>query len=118
MLHDGNLNNPPSDPGSECYRQTVRQYLVELKQQNPTDEPVHEQKLVSTTDPDATYASLVQPPSPGQLSGGQPQLRDRGKIFVLARGALRLLRTRDFNSHGHAARQELAFAAVRKRDCP
>jgi Transposase DDE domain len=30
---------------------------VELEQQNPTDEPVHEQKLVSTTDPDATYAT-------------------------------------------------------------
>ena len=37
--------------------QTVRQYLVELEQQNPTDEPVHEQKLVSTTDPDATDAT-------------------------------------------------------------
>jgi transposase len=37
--------------------QTVRQYLVELEQQNPTDEPVHEQRLVSTTDPDATYAT-------------------------------------------------------------
>ena len=37
--------------------QTVRQYLVELEQQNPTDEPVHKQKLVSTTDPDATYAT-------------------------------------------------------------
>ena len=37
--------------------QTVRQYLVELEQQNPTDEPVHGQKLVSTTDPDATYAT-------------------------------------------------------------
>jgi transposase InsO family protein len=37
--------------------QTVRQYLVELEQQNPTNEPVHEQKLVSTTDPDATYAT-------------------------------------------------------------
>ena len=37
--------------------QTVRQYLVELEQQNPSDEPVHEQKLVSTTDPDATYAT-------------------------------------------------------------
>ncbi len=36
---------------------TVRQYLVELEQQNPTDEPVHEQKRVSTTDPDATYAT-------------------------------------------------------------
>src|SRR6202790_1456511 len=37
--------------------QTVRQYLVELEQQNPTEEPVHEQELVSTTDPDATYAT-------------------------------------------------------------
>ncbi len=38
-------------------KQTVRQYLVELEQQNPTEEPLHEQKLVSTTDPDATYAT-------------------------------------------------------------
>jgi hypothetical protein len=37
--------------------QTVRQYSVELEQQNPAEEPVHEQKLVSTTDPDATYAT-------------------------------------------------------------
>ena len=37
--------------------QTVRQYLVELEQQNPTEEPVHEQDQVSTTDPDATYAT-------------------------------------------------------------
>ncbi|HXM23309.1 MAG TPA: transposase [Terriglobales bacterium] len=37
--------------------QTVCQYLVELEQQNPTEEPVHEQDQVSTTDPDATYAT-------------------------------------------------------------
>jgi transposase len=36
---------------------TVRRYLVELGQQNPTEEPVHEQEQVSTTDPDATYAT-------------------------------------------------------------
>src|SRR6266568_1046777 len=36
---------------------TVRQYLVELEQQNPTDEPVHQSDQVSTTDPDATYAT-------------------------------------------------------------
>src|SRR6476620_9660124 len=38
-------------------KQTVRQYLVELEQQNPTEEPVHEQEQVSTTDPDSTYAT-------------------------------------------------------------
>jgi len=32
---------------------TVRQYLVELEQQNPMEEPVHQQDQVSTTDPDS-----------------------------------------------------------------
>ena len=36
---------------------TVRQYLRELEQQNPVEEPVHEQDQVSTTDPDSTYAT-------------------------------------------------------------
>jgi len=38
-------------------RSTIRQYLVELEQQNPTEEPVHQQDQVSTTDPDSTYAT-------------------------------------------------------------
>src|SRR5712691_7075346 len=37
--------------------QTLRQYLQELEQQNPVEEPAHEQDLVSTTDPDSTYAT-------------------------------------------------------------
>ena len=37
--------------------QTVRQYLVELEQQNPVEEPVPQQDQVSTTDPDSTYAT-------------------------------------------------------------
>jgi hypothetical protein len=37
--------------------QTARQYLVELEQQNPIEEPVHQQDQVSTTDPDSTYAT-------------------------------------------------------------
>ena len=36
---------------------TVRQYVQELEQQNPVEEPVHEQDQVSTTDPDSTYAT-------------------------------------------------------------
>src|ERR1700756_1532661 len=31
---------------------SVRQYLVELEQQNPTEDPAHQQDQVSTTDPD------------------------------------------------------------------
>jgi transposase len=37
--------------------QTIRQYLVELEQLNPVEEPVHQQDQVSTTDPDSTYAT-------------------------------------------------------------
>src|SRR6202165_1062807 len=36
---------------------SVRQYLKELEEQNPLEEPVHEQEQVSTTDPDSTYAT-------------------------------------------------------------
>ena len=36
---------------------TARQYLVELEEQNPVEEPVHQQELISTTDPDSTYAT-------------------------------------------------------------
>jgi transposase len=35
----------------------VKQYLAELAEQNPAEEPVHEQDQVSTTDPDSTYAT-------------------------------------------------------------
>src|SRR5580693_1384339 len=37
--------------------QTVRQYLKEVEEQNPAEEPVHQQEQVSTTDPDSTYAT-------------------------------------------------------------
>src|SRR5215468_4225846 len=36
---------------------TVGQYLKEVAEQNPVEEPVHEQDQVSTTDPDSTYAT-------------------------------------------------------------
>ncbi|HWY59986.1 MAG TPA: hypothetical protein VNZ03_36320 [Terriglobales bacterium] len=40
---------------------TVRQYLQEVEEQNPVEEPVHEQDQVSTTDPDSTYATKGGP---------------------------------------------------------
>src|SRR5579864_714081 len=61
---------------------TVRQYLQELEQQNPVEEPVHEQDKVSTTDPDSTYATKGGTPARlgllRQLPGGQCKLRDCG----------------------------------------
>jgi hypothetical protein len=53
---------------------TVRQYLREVEEQNPVEEPVHEQDQVSTTDPDSTYATKggtrAAPRLLRQLSGG------------------------------------------------
>ncbi|HEU0368093.1 MAG TPA: transposase [Candidatus Acidoferrum sp.] len=61
---------------------TVRQYVAELEEQNPLEEPVHQQDQVSTTDPDSTYATKGGTPARlgylRQLSGGQSQLCDRG----------------------------------------
>src|SRR6202161_4274835 len=37
--------------------QTVLEYLREVEEQTPLEEPVHEQDQVSTTDPDSTYAT-------------------------------------------------------------
>src|SRR6202161_3017399 len=37
--------------------QTVRQYLREVEEQHPGEEPVHETAQLSTTDPDSTYAT-------------------------------------------------------------
>ena len=38
-------------------KRTVREYLTELEQENPVEEPAHQQDQVSTTDPDSTYAT-------------------------------------------------------------
>jgi hypothetical protein len=40
---------------------TVREYLVELEQENPVEPPVPQQDQVSTTDPDSTYATKGGP---------------------------------------------------------
>src|SRR5215831_18064067 len=36
---------------------TLREYLKEVEEQNPMEQPVHEQDRVSTSDPDSTYAT-------------------------------------------------------------
>ena len=36
---------------------TVREYLADLEQENPIEEPAHQQDQVSTTDPDSTYST-------------------------------------------------------------
>ena len=38
-------------------KRTVREYLADLEQENPIEEPAHQQDQVSTTDPDSTYST-------------------------------------------------------------
>jgi hypothetical protein len=57
-----NANNDSRIPREQLaeaaqVKRSVREYLAELEQENGDGEPVHQQDKVSTTDPDATYAS-------------------------------------------------------------
>ena len=42
---------------------TVREYLADLEQENPVEEPAHQQDQVSTTDPDSTYSTKGHRPA-------------------------------------------------------
>ena len=44
-------------------KQTVREYLADLEQENPIEEPAHQQDQVSTTDPDSTYSTKGDRPA-------------------------------------------------------
>jgi transposase len=50
-------------PEAAQVKRTVREYLKELEEENGDGEPVHQQDKVSTTDPDATYASKGNRPA-------------------------------------------------------
>ena len=57
-----NANNDSRIPREQLVeaaqtKDRVRKYLAELEQENGDGEPMHQQDKVSTTDPDATYAS-------------------------------------------------------------
>jgi transposase len=89
---DGSLVEANAAKGSRIPREqlveaaqvhhAVRQYLKEVEEQNPVEEPVHKQDLVSTTDPEFHLRHQRWHAGPvgvlRQLSGGQPQLRNRG----------------------------------------
>jgi transposase len=59
----------------------VRQYLKELEEQNPVEEPVHEQEQVSTTDPDSTY--LTKGGTPARLGYFDNYLVDNASCVIV-----------------------------------
>jgi transposase len=62
---------------------TVRQYLEELAEQNPVEEPVHEQDQVSTTDPDSTYATKGGTPARLGVLRQLPRLVDNHSCVIV-----------------------------------
>jgi transposase len=60
---------------------SVRQYLREVEEQNPVEEPVHEQDQVSTTDPDSTYATKGG--MPARLGYYDNYLVDNGSCVIV-----------------------------------
>ena len=60
---------------------TLRQYLKEVEEQNPVEEPVHEQEQVSTTDPDSTYATKGG--TPARLGYYDNYLVDNGSCVIV-----------------------------------
>ena len=50
-------------PEAAHVKRTVREYLADLEQENPVEEPVHQQEQVSTTDPDSTYSTKGDRPA-------------------------------------------------------
>ena len=50
-------------PEAAHVKGTVREYLADLEQENPIEEPAHQQDQVSTTDPDSTYATKGHRPA-------------------------------------------------------
>jgi transposase len=44
-------------------KRTVREYLTDLEQENPVEEPAHQQDQISTTDPDSTYSTKGSRPA-------------------------------------------------------
>src|SRR5262252_4390803 len=60
---------------------SVRQYLTELEEQNPIEEPVHEQDQVSTTDPDSTY--ITKGGTPARLGYYDNYLVDNQSCIIV-----------------------------------
>src|SRR4029077_12914862 len=50
-------------PEAARVKRTVREYLADLEQENPVEEPPPQQDQISTTDPDSTYSTKGDRPA-------------------------------------------------------
>jgi hypothetical protein len=74
----------------------VRQYLKEVEEQNPVEEPVHEQDQVSTTDPDSTYATKGG--TPARLGYYDNYLVDNDSCVIVTEYCLKNIKVKSAKS--------------------
>jgi transposase len=95
-------------PEAAQVKRTVREYLAELEQENPTEEPVQER--VSTTDPDATYATKG---GPAKLGYYDNYLVDNRSCVI---GPDRFTYLPENNSYLCPAGQQLSYVGLNVRN--
>jgi transposase len=91
-------------------KRTVREYLTELEQENPVEEPAHQQDQVSTTDPDSTYATKGS--RPAELGYFNNYLVDNGSGVIVGVQA-----TPARLSQESAAAREMITRSAERRGC-
>jgi hypothetical protein len=93
-------------------KRTVREYLTDLEQENPVEEPTHQQDQVSTTDPDSTYATKGD--RPAELGYFNNYLIDNKSCVILGVQAT----AARLSQESAAAREMITRAAERRGRFP
>jgi transposase len=91
-------------------KRTVREYLADLEQENPVEEPAHQQDQVSTTDPDSTYSTKGD--RPAELGYFNNYLIDNRSCVILGVQA-----TAARLSQESAAAREMITRSAERRGC-
>ena len=99
-------------PEAAHVKGTVREYLADLEQENPVEEPAPQQEQVSTTDPDSTYSTKGH--RPAELGYFNNYLIDNQSCVIVGVQAT----TARLSQESAAAREMITRSAERRGRFP
>jgi hypothetical protein len=99
-------------PEAAHVKRTVREYLADLEQENPVEEPAPQQDQVSTTDPDSTYSTKGD--RPAELGYFNNYLIDNQSCVIVGVQAT----TARLSQESAAAREMITRSAERRGRFP
>ena len=99
-------------PEAAHVKRTVREYLADLEQENPIEEPAPQQDQVSTTDPDSTYSTKGD--RPAELGYFNNYLIDNQSCVIVGVQAT----TARLSQESAAAREMITRSAERRGRFP